>query len=65
MIKVWFHIDLNKEDADIFMEYLREMKIRFEPSENYNLVHIACFMNNNERKDANRFLRESVYEGNI
>lgn len=62
MIRVWFHVDMTKENADIFTDYLREKEVNFEPSENYNLVHIACFMNNEERRSANKFLHDVIYK---
>lgn len=62
MIRAWFHIDMTKENADIFTDYLREKEVNFEPSENYNLVHIVCFMNNEERRSANEFLHDVVFK---
>lgn len=62
MIRAWFHIDMTKENADIFTDYLREKEVNFEPSENGDFVHFACYMTNKERRDANKFLHDVVYK---
>ena len=61
-IRVWFHINMTRENADIFKEYLHEKEIYFEPSENYDFVHFACYMTNKERRAANQFLHDVVFK---
>ena len=63
MNKTWCSVELNKTDADIFSNYLRDKGIYFEPSSCYNLVHFECHMNSIERETANEFLHKNMFEG--
>lgn len=60
MIRKWYSVELTREKADSFNEYLRENDIRFEPSEAYNLIHFECYMTFEELYAANRYLDELV-----
>ena len=55
--KLWYSVELSKDNADIFKEYLHNNDIRFEPSECYNLIHFECCMTPDELKSANEFLQ--------
>ena len=56
--KLWYSVELTRDKADIFKEYLRKNDIRFEPSACYNLIHFECCMTPDERKAANEFLQQ-------
>lgn len=53
-------LDLTKNDAELFMEYLKENGLYFEPSENGKLVHFECIMSDEEMADANKWLEENL-----
>lgn len=61
-IRLWFYIDLIREDADKLNAYLKDNNVYFEPSENDIYVHFACYMTNEERRAANRFLHDVVFK---
>lgn len=52
----WYSLELNKEKASIFKEYLRKHNILYEPSECFNLIHFQCFMTMDEVSAANEYL---------
>ena len=58
--RLWYSVELTLDNAEIFREYLRENGIKFEPSGCYNLVHFECYMTNEERKAANKFILEVI-----
>lgn len=58
MIRKWYSVELTKEKASMFNEYLKVNNIKFEPSEAYNLIHFECFMDFNELFAANRYLKD-------
>ena len=58
MSKKWVNTELPKETAGRFKEYCRDMHIKFESSECYNLIHFECFMNEEEIIKANAFIDE-------
>lgn len=57
MPRKWYSVELNKEKADLFNNYLKTNNIKFEPSEAFNLIHFECYMNFNELFEANRYLK--------
>ena len=61
-IRVWFYINLSKENAKKLNAFLKDNDVYFEPSENGDFVHFACYMTNKERRDANKFLHDVVYK---
>ena len=61
-IRVWFYINLTKENAIKLNAYLKDNDVYFEPSENYDFVHFACHMTNKERRAANQFLHDVVFK---
>lgn len=61
-IRVWFYINLSKEHAVKLNAYLKDNNVYFEPSENYDFVHFACYMTNKERRAANQFLHDVVFK---
>lgn len=61
-IRVWFYINLTKEDAVKLNAYLKDNDVYFEPSENGDFVHFACYMTNEERRAANQFLHDVVFK---
>lgn len=58
MVKKWYNVELTKEEATLFNNYLKENNIKFEPSEAFNLIHFECYMTFNELFAANRYLKE-------
>ena len=54
----WYSIELPRDKADRFKEYLREHDIQYEPSEAYNLIHFECEMNLKQLDDANTWVIE-------
>ena len=60
MRKKWYNVELSKENANFFKEYLRANEIEFKPSEAHNLVHIQCKMDQEELYLANKWLKEYV-----
>ena len=58
MIRKWYNVELTKEEAAQFNNYLKANNIKFEPSEAYNLIHFQCYMTFNELFAANRYLEE-------
>lgn len=61
-IRVWFYINLTKEDAIKLNAYLKDNDVYFEPSENGDFVHFACHMTNKECRAANQFLHDVVFK---
>ena len=61
-IRVWFYINLSRKNADLLNAYLKDNDIYFEPSENNDFVHFACYMTNEERRSTNQFLHDVVYK---
>lgn len=61
-VRVWFYINLTKEDADKLNSYLKDNNVYFEPSENGSFVHFACYMTNKERRATNQFLHDVVFK---
>lgn len=55
-MKHWYHVDLSKENTTEFRIYMSQKELKFELSENGNLVHIAVYMDENEQMSANEFL---------
>lgn len=55
-IKHWYSVELTRDKADVFKQYLKENNIKFEPSEAYNLIHIQCYMSLDEQFLANKYL---------
>lgn len=53
-------VDLTRDDAELFTEYLKENSLYFEPSENGNLIHFECLMSDKELEAANKWLEECL-----
>ncbi len=56
----WYNVELLKELADRFRVYLKQIGIKFEPSEAYNLIHFECYMNEKELAAANTWLQSAL-----
>lgn len=56
MLRKWYSVELNKDDAAMFNEFLKGNSIKFEPSEAYNLIHFECYMTFEELYLANKWL---------
>jgi len=54
--KHWCNVELVKEKAELFKDYLRHHNIYFEPSEAFNLIHFECFVTEEEHYFVNEFL---------
>lgn len=54
----WVNTELPKETAGRFKEYCRDMHIKYETSECFNLIHFECYMNDEEIAKANDFIDE-------
>ena len=48
--------ELPKETAGRFKEWCRDMHIRYEPSECFNLIHFECDMTEEQITAANAFI---------
>lgn len=57
--RYWYSLELPTDAAERFQDYMREHDIRFEPSSAYTLVHLQCFMSEEECKLANQWLSET------
>lgn len=55
-----YNIELTKDKAETFKEYLRKNDISFWPSEAGNLIHIACSMTKEEADEANIWLYKNI-----
>lgn len=53
-------LDLTKDEAELFTNYLKEHALYFEPSENGQLVHFECIMSDEEMAAANKWLEENL-----
>jgi len=58
MMRTWYNVELAKETAGRFKEYLRDNHITYEPSENGNDIHFECLMSIDEQIAANDFISE-------
>lgn len=58
--RLWYSVELTLDNAEIFREYLVKAGIKYEPSGCYNLVHFECYMTNDERKAANKYIHEVI-----
>ena len=56
MMKKFYGVELNREDADKLKVYLKANGIYFEPSECYNLIHFEIKMDEAEFEKVNKFL---------
>lgn len=57
-MRKWQNVELPKETAGRFKEYLRDMHIPYEASEAYNLIHFEVYVDATEAANANVFLEE-------
>jgi hypothetical protein len=48
--------ELPRETAGRFKEYCRDMHIKYEPSECFNLIHFECYMDDDEIVKADAFI---------
>jgi len=58
--RAWYGVELTKEKAEIFKEYLREKRIKFEPSECYNLIHIECYLSLDELHTTHNWMERNL-----
>lgn len=56
MEKKWLSINLDRAKADALRAFLKMAHIKYEASENWNLIHFEVFVDNDERKRCNEFL---------
>ena len=54
-------LNLKKDEAELFTNYLKEREIYFEPSENGSFIHFECIMTDEEMEEANTWLKECLY----
>ena len=57
-------VELSKEYAEQFKDYLKMLYIIFEPSEVGDLINFKCWLNKNEFKMLNMFLKEIAEKDN-
>lgn len=60
MIRSFCSVELTRESATLFKNYLRENDIYFEASEADNLIHFSCELSWEEMKKANRWIDENL-----
>lgn len=58
MNKDWGSVNLTKEYADLFREFLINNEICFETSENGNLVHFEVLVDGEEQEACDKFLSD-------
>ena len=51
-----YNVELTREKWKLFKAYLNGNKIKYEPSEAYNLIHIVVWCSESEAAKANNFL---------
>lgn len=56
MEKKWLSINLDRVKADALRAFLKMAHIKYEASENWNLIHFEIFVDNDERKRCDEFL---------
>ena len=56
MARKWMGVDIEKETAPQFKRFLFEKGIRYESSENGNLIHFEVFVNSEETSICNDFI---------
>ena len=56
----WYSVELTKQYADIFKDYLTKACIYYEPSEAGHLIHFECRMTKEQHEFANDFLRKTI-----
>ncbi len=52
----WYNVELAKESARKFKEFLRDYHIKFESSECGDQIHLEVYCNRLEMETANKFL---------
>ena len=57
-MRTWYNVELAKETAGRFKEYLRDMHLKYEASECGDLIHFECLMSIDEQIAANAFISE-------
>ena len=55
-MKMYYNVELNKDDAEKLKAFLRSEGIYFEPSSCYNLIHFEIKMDEEEVKKVDSFL---------
>ena len=50
------NVELKKDIAGRFKEYCRDMHLKFEPGEAGEYIHFEVLVNDEELRNANRFL---------
>lgn len=60
MLRQWYSIELPREKADLFGKFLKNRKIKFEPSEAYNLIHFECYVTEAELGIANYWIKKNL-----
>lgn len=66
MPKCWYHVDLPREQAEKFKEYIWEHGFNFEPSESWGgVIHIAVELTSEEQLRANEWLKDLMKGMNV
>lgn len=60
MRKKWYNVELSKENANFFKEYLRVNEIKYKLNCAFRSVQIQCKMDQDELYLANKWLKEYV-----
>lgn len=55
-----YNVELARDKAEKFKDYLREKGISFWPSEAGNLIHIVCSMTKDEASEADIWLYKNI-----
>lgn len=56
MEKNWLSVNLNKEVAKAFRSFLKALGIKYEASENYELIHFEVLVDDDELDICDEFL---------
>lgn len=56
MARKWMGVDIERKTAPQFKRFLFEKGIKYEPSENGNLIHFEVFVNSEETSICNDFI---------
>lgn len=48
----WYNVELDKDEAEQFEQFCRDIGVKYEPSACYNLIHIEVYIVTDEEYQA-------------
>lgn len=58
--RTWLSAEMDKDLAEKFKGYLREIGLKYESSEAGNLIHFEVYMNQKEMTEANDWINKHL-----